>query len=1257
MTEQFNIEQFYKDAGVEYFNVPDEREKDEEKNKDKFDIEQFYKDAGVEYNRNERKKEYNTTPTTTNAAQTKDEYAQGEEIFDKDETESKNKLKKKDLYSYKNLNIIREYMTRSKGVDYEEADDRKLVEDFVDHMRWFNTNVISTAGEVTFISKGDDLDKKAAKEAYDLYDSLGSVWTNDGFFGAVDGVKDYVFAAATDPTNYIGALTGGVGKAAAVGATFGSKKALELAAKQGAQRAMLNGATKEAARKAGQKAAEEMTEKMVKYSANSKITKDAVNAAAIKARREVLAEAGSRARKELDSKIDRVGGIYGLLTTTSVDSIVAMVQADSLQSLYLDVGAQEDYSKAETLFAGLLGGVGGAFHLGGRALKGTGGLGEAADTGSLKRFVEDHPFKKTLNRIANLEEQLEKAAEEFGEESVEYKNILSKIGVLKSKTDKKPLLTAEAQKQAAKVIDKEFTDWAAKVERGGRKLETLSIPETMLKQIMLGDNPNKIGGLVKVFKDSGYHPKRETTVSDIMTNVIKFMPQDQLQDLSKRIREVVNIDLGDLENVAMTLGDVIAADISRAGKTLSVQSQVRRAMHGGVVAGNDRLAEDMASVTARDLMGKESTAAKKARPFAYGQSLWKRLLVSAPQTTMANVQGFGTYYIMQSVADLVNFGTLGIVGTVKSLTNPSEGAELLRKASVYGAIQGQKMRNLTDANTTYKVYMQYLDENKDAKKLLFETIGNAAEASAKRYNLDPKNNLVYGKFGLENITNAASMITGVRAQDTFTKSQMFMTEMDKYIRLKHKGRTLQDVLKSNDMGLIDDDVVGAAIDTTMRSVFSKDYTAADQPEVLRGAAKIIEGISNTPLIGTVLPFGRFMNNVVANTYQWSPLALIDSMRAIVQTEKRNISNLEAFSRAVVGTGALGLAMRFSEEQEKKGHDFNIVEGVGGTKIDVKNAFPFSAFLAIGRYFNRLQKGEATQENFNDMLEQIAIGQVARDVQFGNDLKNIGDYLSRGWGQESDGSFIPNPKSDMLEALYKKSGNLLAGATRPLDMFNRATGYVMGTDYSKDIRQAEGGKMFTQSATKYFDNILGVFSDEIETVKGEQLRVASREGEVYDPNPLARIFGLTIKQGRTATEKVYSMAEMKSWRQDMRTRIPEYDKIFNNSIAPVLEVRMNKLLKNKRFLESDVNERRELIKNLVLNPVKKTIRDHLDATSGTKYFERQKYKASQEGNKFLRGKALEMMRKQGVDVRDVRDFSSMRELMMFKSYIDHLETKY
>ena len=30
--------------------------------------------------------------------------------------------------------------------------------------------------------------------------------------GAVDGVKDYIFAAAKDPTNYVGRITGGIGR-------------------------------------------------------------------------------------------------------------------------------------------------------------------------------------------------------------------------------------------------------------------------------------------------------------------------------------------------------------------------------------------------------------------------------------------------------------------------------------------------------------------------------------------------------------------------------------------------------------------------------------------------------------------------------------------------------------------------------------------------------------------------------------------------------------------------------------------------------------------------------------------------------------------------------------------------------------------------------------------------------------------------------------------------------------------------------------
>jgi len=132
---------------------------------------------------------------------------------DDEPTLSGGKLKKDDLLEYENLNKIRTYMMQRKGVDYKDKDAEEVVDDFIDHMRWFNSNLVSTGGEVRYISKADENQKRIAKDAYQLYDDLGNVFVNDGFFGAVDGVKDYILAAAADPTNYLGLFTGGIGKA------------------------------------------------------------------------------------------------------------------------------------------------------------------------------------------------------------------------------------------------------------------------------------------------------------------------------------------------------------------------------------------------------------------------------------------------------------------------------------------------------------------------------------------------------------------------------------------------------------------------------------------------------------------------------------------------------------------------------------------------------------------------------------------------------------------------------------------------------------------------------------------------------------------------------------------------------------------------------------------------------------------------------------------------------------------------------------
>ena len=57
-------------------------------------------------------------------------------------------LKKDDLLKYEYLTPIRSYMVDRKGVSYKKKSDEEVIEDFVQHMRYFNANSVSTTGEL-----------------------------------------------------------------------------------------------------------------------------------------------------------------------------------------------------------------------------------------------------------------------------------------------------------------------------------------------------------------------------------------------------------------------------------------------------------------------------------------------------------------------------------------------------------------------------------------------------------------------------------------------------------------------------------------------------------------------------------------------------------------------------------------------------------------------------------------------------------------------------------------------------------------------------------------------------------------------------------------------------------------------------------------------------------------------------------------------------------------------------------------------------
>ena len=1120
---------------------------------------------------------------------------------DEDPFDSEATLKKDDLQRPQFLNKIRDYMIERKGADYKTLEPEQVVDDFVEHMRYFNANTVSTAGEVRFVGKANDIQKQKAKEAYEIYDRLGNVFQNDGIMGAVDGVKDYVFAAATDPTNYLGVATGGMARAFAGGARGFGRKVIADSIRKARMEAIASGANKAAAKKAAEQAGKDAVKRAIQAGMTKKQQQglyDKVSERVYKdGRRALVKKAMDDAQETL---YDRASGT-ALKATIGLDAGAAMLQDNMAQNALLEVGAQEKYSAMQTGLSSLLGGVAGAAQLGFGKFRGASGLADE---------------RTPLDRVANV------AVEELS-----------------------PIFKKSEMKEVSATMKKSIEDWNKRVE-SAKEFTTASMPASLIKEIMLGEDGK--GGLAKIFKDKKKRLSRKRTVSDVMTNVATFLPEKDLADINKLLMKRAQFQIGELAEDGTRLGDLLAKDISAAGQTLNVMSQVRRTLDSSLIAASERLTKTLDEVESKEAIGRELKDAKKAETLRYGQSVWKRLLVSSPATTAVNVAGFGQYYIGQTVADLFNSTAMMTKGLgLRTLGKNAEANESFKRAKALTAIQAQKLRNLADPYTTHDAYMKMLDQNQDARKILFETISGGIEVNAERYGMNPKSKL-YRR--LEAGARAAADASGVRVQDSFTKSQMFVTEIDKYLRIS-KDVTLKEALMSEE-NLIDDSVMQAALDSTLKSVYSKDYTSKDQPQLLRSTAKLVETISNTPGIGTILPFGRFMNNVVATAYQWSPFATPQFFyqygKRIVKGEGADLQEGEVLARILVGSTAGYMAMEYDKQRQEKKLGVYEIEGPGGTIIDAKNTFPFSVFLAVGRALNLKRQGdEVPRELRQELLTQAAVGQVARDFQFANDLNNLLDVLINDDGAK---------RGDGIHAFAKASGNLLAGVTRPLDAVNKIVGFASGTDTAKDVRQADSVGAFTQTATKYVDNIYEALFGKAESITGEELDVATRQGGVYDANPYAKVFGLTVRPSRTSTEIAYSMAEMFPWTASERTRVPAYDKIFNKVISPVLEQKTDALIRSDNFQNATLEGKRNMLRSIVSSVKSDTRKMMKKGYLGGDARRLRMAAKAMAVPKGIRRESLAMMKKQYNVEAEIADFS-IAELDVFLEIADYLKDVY
>ena len=1119
------------------------------------------------------------------------------------------KLKKQDLKSGSNANDIRSYMVWRKGDQYRKSNgisDDDLVEDFFDQRRWMNTNILSTAGEARALYGASDEAKLIVKKAYDLYDRTGNVFVNDGVFGAVDGVFDYVKAAASDATNWIGLIPFfGTGTKLATGVSQkATQVAIRKAINQAGKEALKKGSNQAAATQAGIQGGLNAAKVLANKQLTSKAADKLIKQTAIREHRLALYKARQAARNAVIKKEKTKLRKKNLYATGAIDATFGMMHDYQIQSLQMDVGVQETYNPMMTAGASLFGAIPVAGSLLAGKLRGFSGLEDAA----------------------------------------------SKIDIAQRKTAIKGDLDKVLSKDMANKVTTELManarSWETKWKAGNKTFSGDVDPAvSFLKHIVLGANgKGDTSGLVRTFKDNGYNFTKDMKVADLLTNVVKVLPQKQLDEANAMLK-ANGIKLGDMASDQTTnLEDLLASVTRKSAQSMNVFSQASKILNAGILVTDDILENAIAPI-----MLKEAENIKKAKVGQYGQNVWRRLLVSSPQTTAVNIAGFGQYYGGTMLADVLS-GTGYAVASV--VTPGAKGLELRRMGKIYLQMTGQRIRHLADPYTTHDAYMAMLKTDPKIQKILFETYSGGIERSGKRYGIDG-NNPWFKKS--EQITEAANRLTGVRIQDSFTKSQIFMTELDKYIKIKSgktgKETNLLEVLESGNLDVIDDEILGSALDSTLRSVFSKDYTIQGET-LLAPLAKQVESFSNIPVLGTLLPFGRFMNNVIATTFQWSPLAAPKLMSKTVKSMRKegqgSVDLVEAWARASVGTTALIMAAQHDEEKMKKGLAYHEEELGGGTIISTQNLFPFSLWQAAGRIMNLDKKhGYVPTEMKAEFAKQLGVGQFAKDIQFGNDLNNAMDvFLS------SD-----NKRSANWGAMYKQAGTITAGFTRPLDALNRLAGFAFNTDAAKDVRQATGGAVFTQSATKYVDNIIEIFSDKIDSVTGEELRVASRGGSIQDANPLAKILGVTVKPRRTSTEMVYSMAQMQDWTASERGEIPAYDKIFNTVFAPRLQTASEQLLLQPKFTEGTIEVKRLMLKAM-LKKIKGEVRDYVELpqqNSDTHIAVARRRVATMMATSEVKSMAMKAMRDRGFK-GNIRDMG-YAEINSYLTYIKYFKEVY
>lgn len=567
------------------------------------------------------------------------------------------------------------------------------------------------------------------------------------------------------------------------------------------------------------------------------------------------------------------------------------------------------------------------------------------------------------------------------------------------------------------------------------------------------------------------------------------------------------------------------------------------------------------------------------KTLGYIQNLWKRLLVSHPATTAANVQGW-------AVADVTRLAGNTVQGLLTLSYDPSKGGRMLK----HSLLDRPRMySDLVGTKAQWDDVLTNIMPKWARGEVSRETFGGVASKSPRELYGMPDTAVVRGA---EKVAEKAAQWTFVNAQDSWTRAISGMMELDRQARVKYGLRYADMVKAGREKELANDDMLWAqVVRTSLEDTFSFDYSHGKSG--FNKMAKAIQTISNAPGLGFVFPFGKFMANTVAFTAQHSPLGAFNFAKHLMRKEGEQAT--DALAKSVVGTTALWMLGEYSYEKMGEGFDFNQLETSTGSIMDRANLAPLSQYLLAGRMWRMLNNGEQpTPDMYKDLSKQLAVGEFADlgNTQGVKVLTSFLDYL----GSDEEGA--AEAREDFFTQMGKLGGGIAAGFTRPLDVVNSSaqaalegTGITAGpVQVDRKIVDGAGEATFLASV-RYFDQMFAPFTDD--GVVGTAARsIARPEGDIKNPNSTGSAWGLKEDKRMTWANKALAMVGLPEFRIEIPSAVPEYDRMMAEQAAQLLDNSYKSLLASPDFKKASMDRKRTLVKDAA-SKIKEKVLDQIE----------------------------------------------------------------